>query len=139
MKSFIIDTNAMLSFVTDRDPDQQMTMEALFTKAAQLDCKILCHTHVITEFVYVLDTVYRYNKASIRQMILDFLLMPGVETKHDIDFTILMDFWPNSISDFGDGVVASLWAKNRQSSVVTFDKRFIKELEQIAAQVHHGC
>ena len=139
MKTFIIDTNAMLSFVTDRNPDQQETMEALFNQAAQLDCRILCHTHVITEFVYVLDTVYRYDKASIRQMIIDFIHMPGIKTKHDIDFTILLDYWPNSISDFGDGVVASLWAKNRQSSVVTFDKRFIKELEQIGAQVHHGC
>lgn len=69
-------------------------------------------------------------------MIMDFILMPGIETKHDIDFTILLDYWPNSISDFGDSVVASLWAKNRQSSVVTFDKRFIKELEQIGALVH---
>jgi hypothetical protein len=41
-------------------------------------------------------------------MILDFILMPGIETKHDIDFTIPQNYWPNSISDFGDGVVASL-------------------------------
>jgi predicted nucleic-acid-binding protein len=88
--------------------------------------------------VYVLDKVYGYDKPSIRQMIMDFLLMPGIETKHDIDFSILLDYWPNSISDFGDGVVASLWAKNRQASVVTFDKRFIRELKQIGALVFTG-
>ena len=135
MKTYIIDTNALLSFVTDRNPDQQKTMETIFNRVARLDCKILCHVHVITEFVYVLDKVYGYDKPSIRQMIMDFLLMPGIETKHDIDFSILLDYWPNSISDFGDGVVASLWAKNRQASVVTFDKRFIRELEQIGALV----
>ncbi len=135
MKAYIIDTNALLSFVTDRNPDQQAAVSTIFSQAARLDCKIICHFHVISEFVYVLDKVYGLAKSSIRQIIEDFVVMPGIEMKNEIDLSILLDLWPASVSDFGDGVVASLWAKHREASVATFDKRFIKELKQIGAGV----
>jgi len=135
LKTYIIDTNALLSFVTDRNPDQQATVSTIFSQAARLDCRIICHFHVITEFVYVLDKVYGHAKSSIRQIIADFVIMPGIELEHEIDLSILLDFWPESVSDFGDGVVASVWAKHREASVATFDKRFIKELKQIGATV----
>jgi len=136
VKTYIIDTNALLSFVTDRNPDQQAMVAELFNQAARLKCRILCHQHVITEFVYVLDKVYHYAKSSVNQMIKDFISMPGIKTNHEINFKILLDYWPDSISDFGDAVVATLWKMNKQASVMTFDKRFIKELKQISAKVH---
>jgi len=46
-----------------------------------------------------------------------------------------MDYWPNSISDFGYAVIATQWRMNRKALVVTFDKRFIKELKKIRAKV----
>jgi predicted nucleic-acid-binding protein len=134
VKTFIIDTNALLSFVTDRNLDQQAKMAELFEQAARLEIKILIHSHVITEFVYVLDKVYRQDKLMISHMIKDLIDMPGIYVTHDIDFKILLRYWPSTISDFGDGVVASLWEKHRDASVVTFDKRFIKELKKIGAQ-----
>ena len=138
MNTFIVDTNALLSFVTDRNPEQQATITKLFEQASGLDCKILCHTHVITEFVYVLEKVYGQEKRSIRQMILDLTALPGIDVANDINFKSLLAYWPSQISDFGDSVVASLWSENSHASVVTFDKRFIKELQQIGARVHQG-
>jgi len=135
VKTYIIDTNALLSFVTDRIPDQQEKAAELFNQAARMKCLIRCHQHVLTEFVYVLDKVYSYAKSSINQMVTDFIAMPGIRIDHEIDFKVLMDYWPNSISDFGDAVVATQWRMNKQALVVTFDKRFIKELKKIRAKV----
>ena len=50
MTSYIIDTNALLSFVTDRNLKQQEIVSELFERAASLECNILCHQHVVTEF-----------------------------------------------------------------------------------------
>jgi predicted nucleic-acid-binding protein len=136
MRTFIIDANALLSFVTDRNPEQQGTMKALFQQASSLDCRILCHTHVITEFVYVLDKVYGQDKRSIRQMIMDLIALPGIDVAQHIDFKMLLDYWPDKISDFGDSVVACLWFTSPHAQVVTFDKRFIKELKCIGARVY---
>jgi len=135
MKAFIVDTNALLSFVTDRNPKQQMKVASLFEKAAEMDCKILCHVHVITEFVYLLEKVYGQKKTAIREMVTDLINMPGVDLIHHIDFKVLFDFWPGTVTDFGDAVVASVWSENRRATVVTFDHRFTKELKQIGALI----
>jgi predicted nucleic-acid-binding protein len=136
MKTFIIDTNALLSFVTDRNPKQQEKVSELFEMAADSKCIILCHQQVILEFVYVLEKIYQHSKASINQMISDFISMPGIEIRDEVNYKALLDDWPNSISDFGDAVIANLWKSNRRATIVTFDKKFIKELDQIGATVH---
>ena len=136
MKTYIIDTNALLSFVTDRNPEQQEKVAEVFNRAARIKCRIRCHQHVLTEFVCVLDKVYNHAKSSINQMIKDLISMPGIKIDHEIDFKVLLGYWPNSISDFGDAVVATQWKMNRQASVVTFDKQFIKELKNISAKIH---
>ena len=136
MKTYIIDTNALLSFVTDRNAEQQARVAELFELATRLKCRILCHQHVITEFVYVLDKVYHYAKPSINQMIRDFINMPGIEIIHEVNFKILLKYWPNIVSDFGDSVIASLWKMNKKAFVVTFDKRFKSELQKIGARLY---
>jgi predicted nucleic-acid-binding protein len=136
MNTYIIDTNALLSFVTDRNAAQQAIIAELFERAAALDCEILCHVHVMTEFVYVLEKVYGQDKRSIRQMVMDLIATPGIVVLQEIDFEILLDYWPNAISDFGDAVVASLSVNNRQGSIVTFDKRFIKEMNAIGIRIY---
>ena len=136
MKTYIIDTDALLSFVTDRNPEQQEKVAEVFNRAARMKCVIRCHQHALTEFVYVQDKVYNHAKSSINQMIKDLISMPGIKIDHEIDFKVLLDYWPNSILDFGDAVVATQWKMNRQASVVTFDKRFVKELKKINAKVH---
>lgn len=138
MKAYIIDTNALISFVTDRNLDQQAMMATLFDQAAGLACKILCHSHVLTEFVYVLDRVYAIDKGSIRRMIMDLIGMAGIEITYDIDFSMLLECWPDAVSDFGDAVVASLWFQHRYASVVTFDQRFIKELKKMDVRVYEN-
>jgi hypothetical protein len=59
--------------------------------------------------------------------------MPGIEVRDEINYKALLDFWPGLISGFGDAIGATLWKSDHQASVVTFDKRFIKELEQVGA------
>lgn len=136
MKEFIIDTNALLSFVTDRNHKQQEKISELFEMAARSKCIILCPQNVISEFVYVLEKIYQHSKPSINRMVGDFISMPGIEIRDEIDYKVLLDDWPNSISDFGDAIVASLWKSNRKAFIMTFDKKFIRELETIGAKIH---
>jgi len=54
MKKVVVDTNGLISFVTDRSPAQQGKIAAVFEDAARLKAAILCPQNVLTEFVYVL-------------------------------------------------------------------------------------
>jgi len=50
MKKIIIDTNCLISFVSDRNIEQQEKISNLFREAGRLKKTILCHHHVISEF-----------------------------------------------------------------------------------------
>jgi len=131
VKTTVIDTNALISFVTDRDPAQQEKIAALFDEAAKLKRIILCPQNALTEFVYVLDSVYGTSKKKIRLMIQDFLALPGVEIVNDIDFESVLKFWPKSLPDFGDAIVASVCQSHKGSVLATFDRKFIKALTKL--------
>jgi predicted nucleic acid-binding protein len=93
-----------------------------------LQTEILCQQEVISEFVYVMNSVYQVNNSEIRAMLLDFAEMPGVEIVAGLDLALVSKLWPAQIADYGDAVLAALCQKTRNSAVATFDRKFIKEL-----------
>ncbi len=135
MKKYIIDTNALISYVTDRHPEQQKKIAKIFQKAVRMKGVVLCPQNVLTEFVYVLDKLYGIPKDDIRIMVKDFLAMPGIELVHEIDFDTVFKYWPEALSDFGDAVVASLGDLYQGSVIVTFDLKFIHTLKRLRLPV----
>jgi predicted nucleic-acid-binding protein len=131
MKKLVIDTNALISFVTDRNLVQQEKITAIFEDAAKLKITVLCPQNVLTEFVYVLDRIYKHPKPKIRSMIADFITLPGVQIIHALNFEILLKLWPDQIADFGDAIVASVCMVEKGSRIVTFDTKFIRTLHGI--------
>ena len=138
MKRYVIDTNALISFVTDRNPEQQQKVASLFESAAHLKVAILCHQHVLTEFIYVMDRVYGVAKDEINRMIGDLIAMPGIEVVHDFDFKTVISCWPDPILDFGDAVIASVSKTIKGSTIVTFDRKFAAHLNSLCLKSHPG-
>jgi predicted nucleic-acid-binding protein len=130
VKKYIIDTNALISFVTDRNAEQQQKIAPLFESAANMKLLILCHQYVLTEFVHVMDRVYHVPKDEIGRMVADFVDMPGIEIIHEIDFNAVLSYWPDPLADFGDAVIASV-GKVRKSAIVTFDRKFTNNLKAL--------
>lgn len=131
MKKYIIDTNALISFVTNRNLDQQKKIASLFESAAHLKVLILCHQNVLTEFIHVMDRVYHVPKDEIGRMVIDFMDMPGIEVIHEIDFKAVMSYWPEPIADFGDAVIAAAGKIIKRSVIVTFDRKFAGNLKAL--------
>lgn len=136
MKRYVIDANALISFVTDRNPRLQQKIAPLFESAAQLKAAILYHQHVLTEFIYVMDRVYGVPKDKINSMVTDLMEMPGMEIIQEIDFISVLSCWPNTIHDFGDAVIASVGISRRSASIVTFDRKFANKLELLGLKIH---
>ncbi|MCI5157310.1 MAG: type II toxin-antitoxin system VapC family toxin [Candidatus Electrothrix sp. AUS1_2] len=130
MKKIIIDTNCLLSFVTDRNPDQQEKVARLFQEAAQLKTAILCHHHVISEFVFVLGSVYGIDAEKIQKILSDLIVMPGVLPIAEVNIKSVLALWPAVIADYGDAVLASCCQNRKGTAVVTFDKKFIKAMKR---------
>jgi len=135
MKKYVIDTNALISFVTDRDPNQQQKIAEVFNGAGRLMGIVVCPQNVLTEFVYVMDSVYHVSKNDINSIISDFIETPGLEVVHDVNLGIFLDIWPKSISDYGDAIVAAVSKEIRGSIVATFDRRFRTALKMLGLNV----
>ncbi len=136
MKRYVIDTNALISFVTDRNPEQQQKIALLFESAAHLKAVILCHQHVLTEFIYVMDRVYCVPKFEIGRMIADLMEMTGIKIIQEVDFNSVLYYWPDRIPDFGDAVIASVGKTINGSTIVTFDRKFTDRLKSIGLSSH---
>jgi predicted nucleic-acid-binding protein len=134
VKKYVIDTNAIISFVTDRNLAQQELVAPLFTEASRLKCCLICHQFVLTEFVFVMDKVYGSPKETINNMLRDFIAMPGVELYQETDFNSVLSLWPAKITDFGDALVAATGKKVKGAIIVTFDEKFKSALRKLGLE-----
>jgi len=130
VKKYIIDTNALISFVADRNQEQQVKVDKLFNDAARLRIMVLCPQNVLTEFVYVMDTVYQIPKSEISKIVRDFIDMPGIEVVHDLNMKTLISYWPEVFKDYGDAIIATLCKNTKGSLIVTFDRKFRAKLKK---------
>jgi len=131
VRRYFIDTNALISFVTDRNLEQQRKIAPLFESAAQMKVVILCHQHVLTEFTYVLDRIYQVPKDEIGRMIKDLIEMPGIEVIQEVDFKTILSWWPDTIPDFGNALIAAAGKARSRAMVVTFDRKFATKLKAL--------
>lgn len=138
MRQYIIDTNALISFVTDRNAAQQESVAKLFEQAAQARVTVLCPQNVLVEFAYVMDKVYRQPKPLVRQMLIDFIALSGVTVVNDVDFAEVLDLWPEPVADLGDALGAATARGTKKAVLVTFDQEFIKAIKGVKIAVWDG-
>ena len=136
MKKIVVDTNCLISFVSDRNPSQQEKVAALFNKSRRLKKIIVCHHHVVSEFVYVLTSVYSLKADKVHQMVADLISMPGTMYTSDVDMQTLLSLWPESISDYGDAVLAAYCKNTQGTQIATFDKKFTNALARVGVTIH---
>ena len=134
MKTYFLDTNALISYVTDRNPSQQEVVAPLFEAASRLKCSLLCHQFALTEFVFVMDKIYHSPKDTIRTMVQDFISMPGVTIIQQLDFPAVLPLWLETIPDFGDALVAGAAKTVKDCIVVTFDQKFKTGLKKLGVE-----
>ena len=134
MKKYLIDTNVLISFVTDRNLAQQGIVAPLFDAASIMKCSLICHQFVVSEFVFVMDKVYGTPKEIINAMIREFIAMPGVELYQETDFGAVLSFWPANIADFGDALLAATGKSIKGATIVTFDGKFKAVLKKMGLE-----
>lgn len=134
MKKYIIDTNALISFVTVRNLAQMEIVAPLFEAASRSKCSLICPHLVLTEFVFVMGKVYGTPKETINTMLRDFISMPDVEVQQATDFSELLSYWPSQIADFGDAVIAVTAKSIKGSIIVTFDEKFKSALKKLGQE-----
>lgn len=136
MKQVVIDTNLLISFVTDRNKEQQEQAARIFDAARHSRLSILCHQNVLTEFVYVLHRIYKVEQPAISTMIHDLLATPGIEAVNDLNYHALLDIWPARCVDYADAVLLAYCKTRKDVVLATFDQKLLKTSHSIGIKIY---
>ncbi len=135
MKHYYIDTNCLISYVTDRNISQQERITPFIENAAVLKHKLIITSTVITEFIYVCSAVYKLDNLCVRSLILDLLHTPGMEVVEEYSLSFILHVWPSFITDYGDAVLAASVQKNG-GMLLTFDCVLRKKCTELQIETH---
>jgi predicted nucleic acid-binding protein len=138
VKRVAIDTNLLISFVTDRNLEQQQQAARIFDSARRSHLTILCHQNVLTEFVYVLDRIYRVEQKTIQAILHDLIAMPSVEMVNELDYFRLLAFWPEKCPDYDDAVLLAFCKGSSEVRLATFDRKFIRIAQEVGVKLYEN-
>ena len=131
MTSVVVDTNVILSFLVDRNAEQQERAAALMERAAAQQLHLVLHQQVLSELVYVLLNLYDQRRETTAQIVADLLSMPGVRIMDELSWQQLLDLWPGQLRDFADAALAVACRAGGHDAIATFDSDFRKTLDSL--------
>jgi predicted nucleic acid-binding protein len=130
LKQVVVDTNVLVSFLTDRNLKQQGLAQELFEAASGRELGLILHQAVLSELVYVLRNLYQVETAEIAATLRSLLALPGIEVVDEIAWTRLLDLWPGRFPDFADAILSVVMKEQGADCIATFDQRFFRILQK---------
>ncbi|HYX23495.1 MAG TPA: PIN domain-containing protein [Thermoanaerobaculia bacterium] len=128
MKEVLVDANVLVSFLTDRNKDQQERAAALLLGAREREHSFILHSISVTEAIYVLRNLYKLDPQQIAAAIRQLMSLPGVVSVSDISWSLVFERWPDVIPNLGDAILAAVAAQEQYDAVATFDTNLRKKL-----------
>ena len=123
MKSYHLDTNVVVRFLTHDDPQQWPAAESLFLAARDGKVALLLDPVVVSELTYALDLYFGRTRVEIAAALAALVRSPGIRT---MDPEVLLDAlnrYGSRAVDFADALLAAR-ARADGIPVASFDRDF---------------
>jgi predicted nucleic-acid-binding protein len=125
----VIDTNLLVRFLTEDDPEKAKAVETLLGKAGKGEIKILIHSVVIAELVWVLKSFYEMEAAEISELVGAVLSTPGLDTQDKSILREALKTFERKGIDFVDAWILEFARERNIKTIYTFDKKHFKETD----------
>ncbi len=132
----LVDSNVLVSYLTDRDPQQTRLAEKLIEASAADDLWLLLHQQALTETVFVLQRLYSRTSEEISATLVELLGLPIAEPVHLVSWPLVFEWWPATVPDFSDACLAAAAKTLRCESVATFDRAFARKLRTLGLRTY---
>lgn len=116
-----IDTNIIVRLLTRDDQKQFDAAVALF-KASNADAPLFVNPIVIAETVWVLERVYKSDRASVRQQVAGLLDTVEIKVPEALQMKNWVDWFISPHLDFSDVIIAEINRANGCEKTMTFDR-----------------
>ena len=122
----VIDTNLLVRYLTEDDPEKAKSVERLLKRAGQGEIRILLPSVVIAELVWVLEGYYEMEAGEIAELVGAILNTPGVEAQDKHILREALKTYDKKRIDFVDAWILEFARDRKIKTVYTFDKRHFK-------------
>lgn len=132
----LVDTNVLVSFVTDRNPTQRKSADLLLGAARGGKILLLLHQQVLSEVCFVLTQLYERPAREVREMLTSLVRSELVAAVDALDWSRLLELWPAVLPHFGDAcLVASVEAVGADA-IATFDRVLARRLRRLGIETY---
>ncbi|MEA3436025.1 MAG: type II toxin-antitoxin system VapC family toxin [Thermodesulfobacteriota bacterium] len=131
MKTYFVDTNLFIRYLTNDDIEKANRVEELLDKAALCKVRLITCEVVLAEVVWVLESYYNLNKVQIAEHLEAILATPGLNVLNGKVVEKAVAYYLNENIDFIDAYIVSLMNKLNISSIYSFDKNHLKRIKSI--------
>lgn len=125
----VIDTNLLVRYLTEDDPDKAKSVETLLIKAGKGEIKIVIPSVIIAELIWVLESFYKMEASEISQLVGSILNTPGIDTQDRNILREALKIYENKGRDFVDAWIVEFARERNIKTIYTFDKRHFKETD----------
>lgn len=125
----VIDTNLLVRYLTEDDPDKAKSLETLLIKAGKGEIKIVIPSVIIAELIWVLESFYKMEASEISQLVGSILNTPGIDTQDRNILREALKIYENKGRDFVDAWIVEFARERNIKTIYTFDKRHFKETD----------
>ena len=133
-KRVILDTNVLIRYLTEDDPDKADAVERLLNRAERREITIHLPSIVTAEMVWVLESYYGLARGKIFQLVEGILLTPGIEvTDRNLLINALNQYRKTSM-DFIDAWTMAFAREEGIHTLYTFDKKHFSSIKGLSIQ-----
>ncbi|QFY90669.1 type II toxin-antitoxin system VapC family toxin [Magnetovirga frankeli] len=123
-----IDTNVLVRFLVNDDPEQAERVRQLFAIAEQQRDAFYVSLIVLLETIWVLESAYQIQRTELIDALADLLLMPVLQFEQREAVQAMLNMAINTNLDLPDALIAQSALLMGCDSVLTFDQKAARHL-----------
>jgi len=131
MRSYFIDTNIFIRYLTNDDPVKADRVEKLLSEAAASKIRLVTAEMVLAEVVWVLESFYGLKNIEVGSMVKAILATPGLEVLNSALVEKALEYYLAHNIDFVDGYIAAVMDKHKISDIYSYDKKHLSRIKSI--------
>ena len=131
MRSYFVDTNIFIRYLTNDDPVKADRVEKLLSEAAAGKVRLVTAEMVLAEVVWVLESFYGLKNVEVGSMVKAILATPGLEVLNSALVEKALEYYLAHNIDFVDGYIAAVMDKHKISDIYSYDKKHLSRIKSI--------